>query len=472
MLNYTGLRVEAIMIHKLKKLLCVFTAAVTLAAACSMGAFAASFSDVPSSHPNSEAILSLCSMGVISGYENGSFMPDREITRTEFCAVLSRTMGYNKETFSKGTVPFSDVADDYWGIDFISFCYENGLINGVGKGKFAPAEKVTFEQIVKMLVCAAGKETEAKAAGGDKWYSGYASVASALGITEGASVSYGANAPRCSVAQMIYNAEKSGLLKKMPSSPANSSGSANNADNSNNAGNSGNTNNSNNANNGNIENNTGGETTETPGGEVSEEDKLKNYYAQKNPKNVKTIVVDAGHNPSGKDRGAINDALGIHEEDVTYEIAEKLKKSLEAMGYTVVMTRESKSAVIANDSEKSSLNARVDLAHSTLADLFISIHCNMGGGVGTETYCFATGGASEELAKAVQNEIIKATGLRNRGVKTAGFFVIKNTMMPAILIETGFLDNSGDAAYLTSQNGQQAIATAIANAVKTYVSAN
>ena len=108
------------------------------------------------------------------------------------------------------------------------------------------------------------------------------------------------------------------------------------------------------------------------------------------------------------------------------------------------------------------------MAHKNLADLFISVHCNTGGGKGAETYCFSTGGYAERLAKIVQKNMKEQVGMYDRGVKTANFYVIKNTLMPAILIETGFIDNDSDAWVLTSAEGQEKIAAAVAAAVKEY----
>ena len=132
------------------------------------------------------------------------------------------------------------------------------------------------------------------------------------------------------------------------------------------------------------------------------------------------------------------------------------------------MTRPSIDSSVANASTTESLQARVDMAHENLADLFISVHCNTGGGKGTETYCFSTGGYAERLAKIVQKNMKEQVGMYDRGVKTANFYVIKNTLMPAILIETGFIDNDSDAWVLTSAEGQEKIAAAVAAAVKEY----
>ena len=104
----------------------------------------------------------------------------------------------------------------------------------------------------------------------------------------------------------------------------------------------------------------------------------------------------------------------------------------------------------------------------SFSDLFISIHCNAGGGSGTEVYSFSEASYAGILAKMIQKNITGNTTLYDRGTKTANFFVVKNTLMPAVLIETGFIDNEHDADVISSKSGQKAIANAIAEAVFEY----
>lgn len=387
----------------------------------------AEFQDVPKNHKNYNAIMTLVSDGIAAGYDDGLFKPEREITRTEFCALLSRSLGYN-DGYKTASVPFRDVKNDYWGISFISFCYESGLINGMGNNLFAPADKVTTEQAVKMLVCAAGKQGDAEKLGGIKWYSGYMSVAESCGMLKNVDAVAGKNANRASVAQLICNAKSSGLLKPGDLSTGTAVKPPQN-------------------------------TNAPDNGSAAPE---KDYSS------VKVITVDAGHNYDGKDKGARIEGTDYKEEEITWQIADKLRRLLEEKGYTVVMTRKSIDSSLANTSTKESLQARVDIAHNAGADLFISIHCNIGGGIGSETYCYKNGGYAEKLAKLIQKELAGQAGMKDRGVKTADFYVVKNTEMPAVLVETGFMDNEHDIGVITSEDGQQKIAEAICSAVCQY----
>ncbi len=414
-------------------------------------AYAQEFPDLSRTHKNYTAVSTLVEKGVIAGYEDGLFKPDREITRTEFCALMSRILGYDKETYVMEEIPFTDVAEGYWGEAYIAFCYNRGIINGMGNNEFWPASMVTLEQATKMAVCAMGLEEAALEITADKWYLGYAAVADDNNLFYKINIKYGTPAIRGDIAQLMYNMVESeaynDYINPEPEEDA----------------------------------------EELPedlpeDGDISEEDSDKDSeesaidpeiladFRNKDFLDVKTILIDAGHNYQGRDTGAENTARGIHEEEITWQIADKLRNILTEMGYTVVMTREHATDSIANTSVVESLQARVDLAHECRADLFISIHCNASdvGASGTETYCFNMNSLAGQFARFVQKNIAKETGLFDRGVKTAEFYVIKNTLMPAILIESGFIDNDRDLEVIASDEGQQKFARAVADAVVQY----
>ena len=425
-----------------KKAVIVLLMMAYLLSAFSISVFAASFPDVPITHKNYTAITKLTDLGVITGYDDGSFCPEREITRTEFCALMARILGCNKNTYIFSEIQFTDVNSDYWGRWCISFCYEKKLINGMGNNEFWPATMVTMEQAVKMAVCAIGKEEDAQSIIGDKWYDSYIKTAEKYNLFYKVDGEIGKPAVRSDVAQIVYNMLETGLIVEEEDKLLKTESHSDKDD----------------------------ETEESPKSEEKDSisPEIRAAYREKDFLDVKTILIDAGHNYSGKDTGAENKSLGLKEEVITWQIADKLRHRLEDMGYNVVMTRDKLTDSIANTSVVDSLQARVDLGHEVLADLFISIHCNAGGGSGTEVYCFSENGYAGRLAKIVQKNIVAETGLYNRGVKTANYFVIRNTLMPAILIETGFIDHAKDAAILASSSGQQSIADAVADAVSEY----
>jgi len=318
----------------------------------------------------------------------------------------------------------------------------------MGDGTFAPAAKVTLEQAVKMSVCAIGKQDEALRVNGDKWYTGYAQVAGRYGLLTMVNQDFGENAGRGNVAQIVFNMVETGLAK-MPAEDDNTETEPEE-----------------------DPDNKPSDETEEPVGENVEKPSIPPEivaaYREKDFSDVKTILVDAGHNYSGKDIGAENLKYDAKEEIITWQIADRLRDELEYWGYNVIMTREKMTDSIANTSVNESLQARVDMAHEALADLFISIHCNAGGGSGVETYCFAKSGYSGRLAELIQDSIADGSDLYDRGVKTSNFFVIKNTLMPAILIETGFIDSEKDIRILMSEEGQNQIAGAIASAIREF----
>lgn len=181
------------------------------------------------------------------------------------------------------------------------------------------------------------------------------------------------------------------------------------------------------------------------------------------------IFLDPGHNHCGADTGAVG--FGLKEQDITYLIAARTKEKLEAAGLTVQMSRNRLTDNVGSGTLRSSLSARTQAANRWGADLFVSIHCNAGGGHGTETYC-CQGGISSgfKLAKKVQACLVERVRLADRGVKVnPGLAVLRNSQMPAALIEAGFIDNPQDAAVLGDSAGRDRIAEAICRGICGYL---
>lgn len=179
------------------------------------------------------------------------------------------------------------------------------------------------------------------------------------------------------------------------------------------------------------------------------------------------VYIDPGHNHSGADTGAVG--YGLREQDITVEIGIKLKALLLKNGFAVKMSRESIYDTVA-DGLNASLAGRYNDANSWEADVFISIHCNSANtkAYGTETYCVSLDSDAGRLAELVQKRLIEETGRYDRGVKTANFAVILHTDMPAVLVETGFIDNYSDNRFLASDKGKSLYAAAICMGVCDY----
>lgn len=227
------------------------------------------------------------------------------------------------------------------------------------------------------------------------------------------------------------------------------------------------------------------------------------------PEAFDKVVIDAGH--GGHDPGALGSRS--KEKDITLSIAllagDMIRKKLP--GVEVIYTRSTDRFV--------ELHQRAELANQNKADLFISIHCNSNSSpqpYGAETYVMGLHKTQENLEVAktenaailmeddynehydgfdpnsdedyimlnmvqsahieqsidfsvlTQEKLHSTGGLRNRGVRQAGFVVLYLTTMPGVLIETGFLSNKKEEAFLMKKNNQQAIATAICEAVAGY----
>ena len=181
------------------------------------------------------------------------------------------------------------------------------------------------------------------------------------------------------------------------------------------------------------------------------------------------IYIDPGHNPKGGDTGA--NGYGHKEQDITVEIGQRLYDLLIQSGQAVYMSRYQKGDVAGNGTLSSSLQSRAADANSKGADLFVSIHCNAANtkAFGCETYSFPGSREGRELAACIQNYLPQLTGRFDRGIKEASFAVLRNTNMPAVLVETAFIDHYDDSVYLASAAGQQCIAEAIARGICEYL---
>ena len=173
------------------------------------------------------------------------------------------------------------------------------------------------------------------------------------------------------------------------------------------------------------------------------------------------ICIDPGH--GGADPGAVG-PTGLKEKDVNLAVGLKLAELLKSIA-EVKLTRTKDIAV--------SLKDRAAIANSWGADYFISVHSNSFtdrkvGGV--ETWAYAPGGNGEKLAKAVQPELVKATGFANRGVKfNTAFAVLRDTKAPAILTETGFISNPTEEKLLRDPAFQAKVAKTIAQGVANHL---
>lgn len=167
-----------------------------------------------------------------------------------------------------------------------------------------------------------------------------------------------------------------------------------------------------------------------------------------------TVVIDAGH--GGKDGGAVWN--GLIERNLTLDVAKRLDSVLRARGIRTVMTRKTNSTV--------ELLTRAAIANRYRSSVFVSIHFNASRNrsiSGIETHYRSSRG--RELAGYVQRSLDKRVTGINRGLRYNNYKVLRETKMPAILVECGFISNKTEARRCGSSAHRQALAEAIASGI-------
>ncbi|HEP1794745.1 TPA: GBS Bsp-like repeat-containing protein [Streptococcus suis] len=203
-------------------------------------------------------------------------------------------------------------------------------------------------------------------------------------------------------------------------------------------------------------------------------------YSQRSPQRSFTVYIDPGH--GGADSGASYG--GVHEKTLAMNVANKLKANLLALGINVLMTRTA-------DYNVDFVTERSRMANSSNADLFISLHFNATGAgttraKGIETYWYQSNPSypskinqayhndptrlaeSQILANQVQASLIKETGAYNRGVKRETFAVLRETKIPAVLVEMGFMDNPSELQVIKQDSYQTKLAKALAQGIANW----
>ena len=174
---------------------------------------------------------------------------------------------------------------------------------------------------------------------------------------------------------------------------------------------------------------------------------------------MKKIFIDAGHNYSGWNTGAVGN--GMREQDITFEVARDLADILKRAGFDTMLSRATLQTNLGHDNN-SSINARWQLSNAWGADYFISIHVNAAGGTGAEAFYWDV--TAEEFSRTVLDTYCREMGLRNRrNVLTSQWGVIRQTDCPAILIELAFIDSpisNPDVNILRNRRGDMAMALA------------
>jgi N-acetylmuramoyl-L-alanine amidase len=366
---------------------------------------ATSFTDVGAGSTASGYIQSAADEGIINGFSDSTYRPYDPITRGQMAYLLQNGFGLTE----KSNVNFTDIAQSGPLYDAVNMIATAGLTVGYGDGSFGPADNVTRQEFAVFL---------------------------ARGLNESFRVSY-IGQP---IKEAIVNLASWDILNVRSGPSVNDSIVSS------------------------LKGGTQvniyryeGDWAYVSSGSIT--GYVNSYYLSGNK-----IAIDPGH--GGTQPGAIG-INGMQEKEINLAVALKVETALKQKGIQVVMTRRNDSTL--------SLNQRVNIAVNANADAFVSIHANSNGedvtANGTETFystAATRAGDSQQLATFIQNRLYPAIGTRNRGVKTADFYVIDNNPLPATLVELGFMKNASDGNKLASEEYRNKAAEAIALGIQDY----
>lgn len=189
----------------LKKTLCVVLALAMMVGLCAVGASAAKVKDYPDADKitSKEAVNLLTALGVVEGFEDGTFRGDKSLTRAEGAKIVALLLGAKVDGL-KST--FTDMSG-HWADAYVAYCEGIGIIAGYGDGRFGPNDPLTYAHFAKMLLVALGYDAAREELVGAKWEIGVAKLVNQVNLAaQVADFDYNANINRNDAAQMGFNA--------------------------------------------------------------------------------------------------------------------------------------------------------------------------------------------------------------------------------------------------------------------------
>lgn len=398
----------------------------------SLPAYAA-FSDISDQKLN-EKINTLVNKNIINGFSDGTFRPSESLTRAQMAKMIVLAKGLSLTSAAEATKPFNDIPNNHWASAFITASLGAGIMKGYPDGSFRPNDKITRAELARLLrrSITVKQINSVKPTYKDvsRTYWAFNEVETVahyeiMGGYKDGKFHPADPATRAQTAVAIYKVVRDGLAD--------------------------------------LNANTTQDTSQT---------------SQSNESTVTApvddgkiiICIDAGH--GGNDPGAIAKSNGLQEKDVNLSVALKLQSLLEGKVDEVVMTRTTDVFV--------DLSKRAQIANDARADVFVSIHHNSSStdtASGTAVYSFPGSSAGAELAKLIQEELVKAFGWsdiagKNDGARTANYAVLRQTAMTAALCESAYMSNPEEAGLLATDAFQQQEAGAVANGILKYLGNN
>ena len=182
--------------------------ALVLAFACAFTMFAgAAFTDSADIKVDTEVVDTLVSLGVVNGYDDGSFKPNGTVTRAEMAKMIYvlRTGNSDASAYNDDKTSFTDIGS-HWARGYIKYCQSLGIIAGKSNTKFVPNEKVSAQEAAKMLLVTLGYNAQKAGLVGTGWASKTNALADENGLLEDVNTSFTSACPRQYAAQLIYNA--------------------------------------------------------------------------------------------------------------------------------------------------------------------------------------------------------------------------------------------------------------------------
>ena len=182
--------------------------ALVLAFACAFTMFAgAAFTDQADIKVDADVVDTLVSLGIVEGFEDGSFQPNGTVTRAQMAKMIYvlRTGNSDASAYNDEKSSFTDI-NGHWARGYIKYCQSLGIIAGKSNTKFVPNEKVSAQEAAKMLLVTLGYNAQKAGLVGTGWASKTNALADEAGLLEDVNTSFTAACPRQYAAQLIYNA--------------------------------------------------------------------------------------------------------------------------------------------------------------------------------------------------------------------------------------------------------------------------